>query len=193
MKPITLSFLIGLLISGCAPEDQELPDPETGDPPMDDPYVFSDASPTDYDRVDRAGMPAIASAVIASKDAYNQADPIDDANGDFVSEIVASLEFLHGALDDDLSGLGIVPCAVEDCVAQAAPLVVPDTLKIDTAQAAGFPNGRSLTDPVMDVTLAVVLIDLAVEGQTAASLVGVNPTTNDVAFMDDFPYLANPN
>ena len=35
-----------------------------------------------YTRVDRMGMPAIATAVIASKDAYNNADPGDDAGGD---------------------------------------------------------------------------------------------------------------
>ena len=38
--------------------------------------------------------------------------------------------------------------------------VVPDTLKIDLTAAAGFPNGRKLEDPVIDVTLAVVLLDL---------------------------------
>ena len=79
------------------------------------------------------------------------------------------------------------------CITQAAPLVVPDTLKIDTSADAGFPNGRTLTDPVIDVTLAVVLLDLSVEGQEATSLVGVlNPAANDKAFMDAFPYLAAP-
>ena len=75
-------------------------------------------------------------------------------------------------------------------MAQAAPLVVPDTLKLDLTSTAGFPNGRMLPDPVMDVTLAVVLLDLGVHEVT--SLVGVNPTENDVAFQDAFPYLADP-
>lgn len=189
----------GLLLTACTKdgevEDTEVVDDTSSDDTgtddtgeEEDAYVFSEAAPGDYTRVDRAGMPAINTAVIASKDAYNQADPSDDANGDFVPEIVASLEFLHGALDDDLTGLGLTPCGVDDCVTQAAPLVVPDTLQIDTTATAGFPNGRGLEDPVIDVTLAVVLLDLSVHG--ADSLVGVNPTANDVAFESSFPYLA---
>lgn len=142
-------------------------------------------------RVDRMGMPAIATAVITSKDAYNAADPADDANGDFVDEIVANLTAFHDLLDDDLIGLGLTPCEVGDCVSQAAPLVVPDVLTIDPGQPAGFPNGRRLADPVMDVTLAVVLLDLSVHPATA--LIGVNPTANDKPFLDDFPYLRPPN
>jgi len=193
MNRLLMILTVGALVSACASDD--VPDiEETGDLP-DDPieFAFSDANPGAYDRVDRMGMPAIATAVIASKDAYNAADPVDDAAGDFVGEIVASLEFIHSALDDDLIGLGLTPCAIDDCVSQAAPLVVPDTLKVDIDQMAGFPNGRALTDPVMDVTLAVVLLDLSVEGQTAGALIGVNPTENDKAFLNEFPYLATPN
>lgn len=188
----------GLLLTGCT-KDGEVDDTTVDDTEVDDTgtddtgeevdaYVFADAEASTYTRVDRIGMPAINTAVIASKDAYNQADPTDDALGDFVPEIVASLNFLHGALDDDLIGLGLTPCGVDDCVAQAAPLVVPDTLQIDTTGTAGFPNGRALADPVIDVTLAVVLLDLS--AHSAATLVGVNPTANDVAFQATFPYLA---
>jgi hypothetical protein len=74
-------------------------------------------------------------------------------------------------------------------VAQGAPLVLPDTLKVDTANPAGFPNGRALADPVIDVTLAVLLLDLSVH--SATDLVGaLNPATNDVAFLTEFPYVA---
>jgi hypothetical protein len=141
-----------------------------------------------YVRVDRMGMPAIATAVITSKNAYNQADPTDDAQGTFVSEIVANVTGLHTALDDDLTGLGLTPCAAGDCVAQAAPIVVPDVLRIDPAAPAGFPNGRRLTDTVIDITLAVVLLDLGVHSPT--TLIGVNPTANDRRFNKRFPYLA---
>ncbi len=56
-----------------------------------DGYAFATDDASAYTRVDRAGMPAINTAVISSKDAYNAADPVDDANGDFVPEIIASL------------------------------------------------------------------------------------------------------
>jgi hypothetical protein len=158
-----------------------------------DEFVFDETPAEDYTQVDRMGMPAINTAVITSKDAYNADSPESDAAGVYVTEITDNLTGLHAALDGDLTTLTLVPCMVTDCVAQAAPLVVPDTLKLDPATAAGFPNGRALTDPVMDITLAVVLLDLAVEGQDATSLVGVNPTANDVAFSDSFPYVAAAN
>ena len=151
------------------------------------PRIMLAADPSEFSRVDRMGMPAIGTAVITSKDAYNLANPTDDAAGTFVGEIVNNIDFLHGALDDDLIGLGLKPCATADCVNQAAPFVVPDVITIDTSQPAGFPNGRRLSDPVIDVTLALVLLDLGTHPVT--TLVGVNPTANDKPFLDDFPYL----
>jgi hypothetical protein len=141
-------------------------------------------------RVDRMAMPAVATATITSKDAYNAADPVDDAAGTFVGEIVANVGGLHAALDDDLTGLGLTPCATQTCVNQAAPFVVPDVIRIDPSMPAGFPNGRRLIDPVIDVTLALVLLDLSVHPVDA--LIGVNPTANDLPFRSRFPYVARP-
>jgi hypothetical protein len=188
---LLLSCALLLLLPGCpgtGSDDESSTETETGG---DDGYAFADAEPSAYTRVDRHGMPAVNTAVVASKQAYNEADPSDDANGDFVAEITASVEALHMALDDDLTGLGLTPCAPDVCVTQAAPLVVPDVLKLDLSTDAGFPNGRRLTDPVIDVTLAVILLDLSIDGQTATSLVGaLNPAANDQPFESAFPYLA---
>lgn len=179
----------------------EPPDPtdgdsgDTGEPPDTGggtEYEFDDSPPEDFVQVDRSGMPAVGSAVISDKDAYNVASPADDAAGMFVEQIVANVTGLHAALDDDLMAAGLVPCAVEACIGQAAPLVVPDTLKIDLNGEAGFPNGRLPSDPVIDVTLAVVLLDLSAPGQDPLTLVGLNPTENDVEFDADFPYFARP-
>ena len=159
-------------------------------------YNFRTNPASSYSRVDRMGMPAVATALIASKDAYNAANPTDDVGGAFVGQIVGSLDFLHGALDDDLLGLGLVPCTVlagaGTCVSQGAPLILPDTLKINPAAAAGFPNGRKLEDPVIDVTLAVILLDLGVAGQTPSTFAGLplNPPANDVPFFPAFPFVA---
>jgi hypothetical protein len=183
--------LLALALVGCADADTAGTDTDT-DTEVEQGYAFATDAPSAYDRVDRVGMPAIGTAVITSKDAYNQADPADDANGDFVSEIVANVTALHAALDDDLTGLGITPCAVETCIAQAAPLVVPDTLSIDTTGSAGFPNGRLLADPVIDVTLAVVLLDLSVHEAGLFAGLPLNPPANDKAFLTSFPYLATP-
>ena len=163
-------------------------------------FQFRTDAPTAYAVVDRVGMPAINSAVITSKDSYNASTPADDAAGTFVTEITANVTALHDALDDDLAAAGLAACAPGDCVAQAAPLVVPDTLVIDRTSPAGFPNGRLLADPVMDVTLALVLLDLSdatgcaggpCEVTTLANL-PLNPPANDVPFLDFFPYVAPP-
>ncbi|MEZ4240136.1 MAG: DUF4331 family protein [Myxococcota bacterium] len=107
------------------------------------------------------------------------------------------MDFLHGALDDDLVGLGLTPCggsatepSIGQCIDQAAPFVVPDTLTIDVTGAAGFPNGRALADPVIDVTLALILLDLSVHDVTLFATLPLNPPANDAPFSASFPYLA---
>lgn len=163
-----------------------------GDP---DAFVFSTEDPSAYARVDRMGMPAVNTVLIASKNPYNAADPSDDVAGTFVSEIVASLNSLHGALDDDLTNAGLTPCTAPGdgsgtCVAQGAPLIVPDSINIATAQPSGFPNGRRLPDPVIDLTLAVILLDLMTHGVTTLADLPLNPPANDLGFQASFPYLA---
>lgn len=73
-----------------------------------------------------------------------------------------------------------------------ADLIVPDTLTLDLSAPSGFPNGRRLPDPVIDVTLAVIFLDLGVHSPTTLAEVPVNPPGNDVQFRPNFPYLAAP-
>lgn len=202
MKRINLSLLSLSLVVGCfgdkvvddteATADTQVTD--TSDSGEEDAYAFATEAPGDYTRVDRMGMPAVSTALIVSKDHYNASDPTDDLALTFAVELIGSLAGLHGSLDDDLVALGLTPCTVVGdgtgtCITQAAPLVIPDTLKLDTTGTAGFPNGRKPADPVMDVTLAVLLLDLS--AHSADTLVGaLNPAANDVAFDASFPYLA---
>lgn len=175
-------------------------------------FVFRTDAPDAYEQVDRSGMPAVSTALIpaTAKDAYNEADPEADAAGEFVDEIVASLTAIHEALDDDLTTAGLAPCSMTadpNCTTQevapgvsVASLIIPDVLKVNPDAPAGFPNGRMLADPVIDVTLAVALLDLtstdgcggaACTALTLAS-VPLNPPENDVDFLDAFPYVAPP-
>jgi hypothetical protein len=73
-------------------------------------------------------------------------------------------------------------------------LIVPDTMKLDLTRAPGYPNGRRLTDPVIDIVLAAELIDFTVTGQGPRTLANLpfNPPGNDVPFDSNFPYLAHP-
>jgi predicted Rdx family selenoprotein len=58
----------------------------------------------------------------------------------------------------------------------------PDVIIYNTDEAAGFPNGRLLTDDVVDL-----VGDMRVLGNDDPF-----PATNDVPFLADFPYLAPP-
>lgn len=208
-KTTFAAVLVCATLAACSSDDDDNADDMDGDTPTDvvttDPettgdFAFSDAAFTDYTRVDRMGMPAVATVLIASKDSYNTSSPTDDAAGTFVPEIITSLTTLHDALDDDLQGLSLTPCTMVGdgsgtCVTTAAPFIVPDTISIDTSAAAGFPNGRLLTDPVIDVTLALALLELTGDPAPHAvtDLVGVlNPAANDLEFNADFPFLADP-
>jgi hypothetical protein len=168
-------------------------DSTTGAP--EDPFVFDETPPENLKQIDRMGMPAVATAVISkdNKDAYNAATPTEDAASTFVPDILMNVVGLHAALDDDLKGLGLTACdPMTSCVAQGAPLIVPDTIKIDTSMPSGFPNGRRLENPVIDVTLAVVLLDLSVHAPDTFANLPLNPPANDKEFLPDFPYLATP-
>ncbi len=199
-------FLTSSILAACSSDDDGN-DTDTGTDTGADPDVaplqdfgFRTEAPSEYTRVDRAGMPAIATALIASDDAYNDANPVDDIAGAFVPEILNSLEFLHTALDEQLIGLGLTPCTVVGdgtgtCAQFAVPLILPDTIKLDTATAAGFPNGRLLADPIIAVTLAVALLELTGDPapHTPVALVGaLNPPANDREFSTEFPFLAAP-
>ena len=181
-----------------------------------DAFAFRTDAATAYTRVDRAGMPAVATALIASKDSYNAGNPADDLTN-FAGEVIATLVYLHGGtgnanefpgLDTALGTLSLTPCAgsatddVGKCVDQALSVnALPDTLTIDLAGTAGFPNGRKLADPVIDVTLAVLLLDLDVHAVTTFIDLNGNgtpleagdtlgPAANDTDFLTDFPYVA---
>jgi hypothetical protein len=121
--------------------------------------------------VDRQGNPGVNTVAVpfARKNEYNNATPADDAAGKFANDIVGVLKSL-GTND---ASIGVL-----------ASLVVAkgDILRIDTTIAnAGFPNGRRLSDDVIDT-----LLFFAANQNT----LGDNVNANDVAFRSAFPFLA---
>ena len=68
------------------------------------------------------------------------------------------------------------------------PTSNPNRLGVIGGDTAGFPNGRRLTDDVVDIALQVV------EGELTGSPndLGDAVNTNDVPFEKEFPYLALP-
>lgn len=90
--------------------------------------------------------------------------------------------------------------SVTPCLEQIVPgtgkrvvdLVVPDTITVDLSKPSGFPNGRRLQDPVIDITLAVIFLDMTKHGPSTFVNLPLNPPSNDRPFRTQFPYLALP-
>lgn len=166
-------------------------------------FAFATDAPSAYTQIDRHGAVEAGTVGIAAtaglgiapiRDLYNKSNPVEDAAGMWVPEITKSVTDLHGALDDDLISLSLVPASVAISLAQAGPVLVPDVIHYNPDQATSYPNGRNLTDQVVDLTVAAALLDLSAPGQTLRTFADLplNPAANDVAFKNDFPYLADP-
>ena len=67
--------------------------------------------------------------------------------------------------------------------------LVPDVMIYDTRFRAGFPNGRELTDDVIDL---VAELDPSPSAQAVLDSDAPFPSANDVPFLSTFPYLAEP-
>ena len=76
--------------------------------------------------------------------------------------------------------------------ATPASLVLPDTVKLNFAVASGFPNGRRLNDPVIDVTLAVLLLDMTRHSPGLLAGLPLNPPA-DSTLLTTFPFFAAAN
>lgn len=91
---------------------------------------------------------------------------------------------------------------VQNCLSQTIPgtggltvaqSVVPDTIKINTSVAAGFPNGRRPADAVIDITLAMLFLNINANDPNAQALgvlaaVPVNPSAAPHQYRSTFPY-----
>ncbi len=118
-------------------------------------------------QIDRTGRPAINTVLIPSdrKDEFNATSPADDP-ALFGDDVRATITALSGDAD---------------FAAVLTGILLPDVLTFDTANSAGFLNGRQLADDVIDAEL-----DLLTQG----ALTGDGVDANDVGFQDTFPYLA---
>lgn len=132
-------------------------------------------------QVDRAGNPAVNVALIPfnRKDEYNGNTTTDDAAGKFSADIIATLTALgtNQANINILAGIAITK---------------GDFLHLDVTKANvgtqggsgsnGFPNGRRLTDDVIDTLLNIIT--------NGGVTTGDNVNANDVTFGDTFPFFA---
>ena len=176
-----------------------------------------------FTQVSRLGMPLVNEVVmpLAFKDIFNSAEPsgdkpLFDSNADFRNRVldpeVPKLYKLIYNVDSPpaprndlvqvfLTGLpgvnqpaNVVPAEMLRINLAIAPSSSPNRLGALAADAAGFPNGRRLSDDVIDITLRVaagVLVTGFDRAPNNALTDGVD--ANEVAFLSTFPYVAAPN
>lgn len=175
------------------------------------PFVEDDPDPSLYTQVDRMGMPVVTSALISCNDPdpmaddcndndYNEAGRTEDLANTWIADISDSVgdvrngllaELTNDPMDPTEPGLGLTACSSTNaCVTQAGPLIIPDTLKLNLGEGAGFPNGRGPADQVVDITLAAILLDLGTHPVDLFASVPVSPPENDLPFEKAFPFLA---
>jgi hypothetical protein len=168
----------------------------------------------DFVQVSRLGNPLVNEVIIplGKKDKFNRTTPDKDAAnyGSFVvkPELAATLNALFGVGAPETDRTDIVQAVLQgipDLNEHSGPNAgTPvDTLKVNLGTPptqtpsrfgviggdnAGYPNGRRLTDDVVDIDLQVVA-GFLVGNQVP---LGDGVDRNDVPFLAHFPYLAAP-
>jgi hypothetical protein len=165
----------------------------------------------DWAQVSRLGNPLVNEVVIPlkDKDRFNRSRPVDDPQFlPYVTkpELPKLIEAVYGipAPDQPRNDLVSVFLTGIDGLNKPADLTAPgEMLRLNTSippsnhpnrlgviggDNAGYPNGRRLTDDVVDIALQVV------EGELVGSPndLGDAVSSNDTPFSDTFPYVALP-
>lgn len=163
-----------------------------------------------WTQVSRLGMPLVNEVVLPlkDKDKFNASSPWNDA--DFlpsvtnpelpkliegIYKIKAPAEPRNDLVSVFLTGVkdlnqppGVKPAEALRLNTSIKPTAEPKRLGVLDGDNAGFPNGRRLTDDVLDIALQVV------EGELVGSKndLGDAVDANDAKFEASFPYVALP-
>lgn len=169
-----------------------------------------------YVQVSRLGNPLVNEVVIpvGLKDAFNALKPQNDAsvtpavNAVLDPEVPKLIEAIYGipapatprndlfkVFLTGLKGLNkpmgkVQPAEMLRLNTAIAPTDHPNRLGVIAGDNAGFPNGRRLTDDVVDIALQVM--EGAVRTGTLIPALDDHVDANDVAFRAHFPYVALP-
>ena len=174
------------------------------------------AKPTgDFVQVSRLGAPLVNEVVVPAglKDAFNSLLPVQDHTIPAVvakvtdPEVPHLIEAIYGikapptprndlvaAFLTGISGLNqpkkVVPAEMLRLNTGVKPTAKPNRLGVLAGDNAGFPNGRRLTDDVVDIELQALEGAITTGKLIPALTDGVD--ANDKAFGKTFPYLALP-
>ncbi|WP_128375547.1 DUF4331 domain-containing protein [Streptomyces cavernae] len=164
----------------------------------------------EYKQVSRLGMPLVNEVVnpLKDKDKFNASAPWEDAQFlknvtnpelpkliEAIFKIKAPKEPRNDLVDVFLKGVKdlnqppyVTPSEMLRLNTSIQPAKKPKRLGVLDGDTAGFPNGRRLTDDVLDIALQVV------EGELlgAKNDLGDAVDKNDRKFEKEFPYVAEP-
>jgi hypothetical protein len=175
-----------------------------------------------YTQVSRLGNPLVNEVVVpvGVKDYFNASQPKDDAQ--FLPavqdpELPHLLHAVYGTdvPDSDPNTPGIQRADLIQVFLTGVPtlnqppnvtpseelrlnMAIPpcsnscSTLGVIGGDVAGFPNGRRLSDDVIDIALRAVLGVLLPNHQMIADQIGDGVGSNDVSFLSSFPYVGYP-
>ena len=171
----------------------------------------SETSTGAFVQVSRLGMPLVNEVVVpvGQKDRWNGSRPVDDAQFlGYVTdpEVPKLLQAIYGIQAPStprndlvqvfLTGVpglnmpsGVRASEMLRLNTDIGPVASPARLGVLAGDIAGFPNGRRLTDDIVDITLQAAAGILT--GARVGSL-GDGVDRNDVPFRSSFPYLAFP-
>jgi hypothetical protein len=71
-------------------------------------------------------------------------------------------------------------------------IMIPDLVTLDLQRPASFPNGRRMQDPVIDIELAYLFLDLTKHSPTTLVNIPLNPLGLDQPLRTSFPFYAPP-
>lgn len=178
-----------------------------------------------WQQVSRLGNPLINEVIIpvGEKDAWNAADPSGDA--DYAAryanpELAAIINVIYPTLPDaDTTGRGDLSLILGQGVPGlnqtntgstlydelrlnmgVAPAAHPSRLGALVGDLAGFPNGRRLTDDVVDIEIRAIADgygtflhdNFGLKNLSPNNTIGDGCNANDRAFLSTFPYVAVP-
>ncbi|MER5178047.1 DUF4331 domain-containing protein [Streptomyces sp. NPDC002896] len=163
-----------------------------------------------WTQVSRLGMPLVNEVVVPqkAKDRFNASSPWNDAQFlpfvtkpelpkliEAIYKIKAPAEPRNDLVDVFLKGVqglnqppNVRPAEALRLNTSIQPTAQPKRLGVLDGDNAGFPNGRRLTDDVIDISLQVVEGELVGQKNDLGDAVDAN----DKKFGSSFPYVANP-
>jgi hypothetical protein len=123
---------------------------------------------------------------------YNTAIPDSDANTPGIQRADLIQVFLTGVAGVNMPA-NVTPSEQLRLNMSIAPCTSTcSTLGVLGGDLAGFPNGRRLSDDIIDSALRVVLGVLLPNHEPIADTIGDGVGANDVSFNTGFPYVAYP-